>query len=177
MPLNELKQKILALDNELDQSYQVIEQLLSRKAKREKHVYCLFTYSMILNHMQGSQNLVMGNFLVKNASQEALAHPTILLTIESETDFNFTSKYLAKPDQQASIKADWERVLLDDFDPNTHYCFKYIQQDNLPPDEQITFSNFQLIIPQDASIKVAGFTYFNQSNDAIPSLNTIDISI
>src|SRR5699024_12805364 len=101
----------------------------------------------------------------------------ILLKINANTEFNFTGKYKAVNQNNQAYNFHWERIMMEDLDPMTHYCFKPTQTDQLLPNEQLGFQSFQIVIPNHTSLIIEGFTYFNQSNDGIPAINSIDISI
>lgn len=179
MSIGTLREKLLQLAKELNHSYVKVKRLLNDVSypSLSKLVYCYFTHSIILNTTNQSSHLIMGNFHIKNVSNQTLKFPVILLKINSKTEFHFTGKYKSPHQENKAYNFQWERVRLEDIDPTTHYCLKPIQKDHLLPNDQLSFQAFQIIIPTDASITVEGFTYFNQSNDGIPAINTIDISI
>lgn len=178
MPLQTLKEKLTQLEKEFNQTKQTVEQMMSVKANQSDNhsIYCYFTFSMILNY-NSTNHLIMGNFYIQNISNKILHSPIILLKINTKTEFNFTGKYKSSNQDSKTYNFLWERLAVEDLDPTTHYCFKPTKTDQIAPNEQLGFQSFQIVIPKDAQISVEGFTYFNESNDGIPAINSIHISI
>lgn len=175
MSLRILHEKLRQLEEELEHTYQTVEQLLTKVQPLHNHIYCYFTYSIILNHMP-SRHLIMGNFHIKNLSNQSMNSPVILLKITSKDEFNFTGKYKSTNQKQKGYNFHWERLPIKDLDPMTHYCFKPTKTDQLAPNEHLNFQNFQISIPDHATINVEGFSYFNKNNDGISAINSINIS-
>lgn len=179
MSIRSLKEKLLNLETELEQSQMKVKKILASRSLQttSELIYCYFTYSIVLNYMKQTSHLIMGNFHLVNISDQNMQSPVILLKINSKTEFNFSGKYKLANKENQAYNFQWERVMIDDLDPATHYCFKPTENDVLRPNELLSFQSFQVVIPLDASINIEGFTYFNQNNDGVPALNSIDISV
>lgn len=175
-----LKEKITKLEHELVDTQTKVQELLAKKELTppvSDPIYSYFTYTTILNYLQPASHLILGNYHIKNLSNQPMKSPLILLKFDSKTEFNFSGKYRSPQQDPEKHQFQWERIMMEDLDPVTHYCFKPTQQDELLPNEQLNFTNFQIVIPKDVSLKVIGFTYFNESNDGMLAINSIDISI
>src|SRR5690625_1842888 len=169
MSLHELKAKLLQLEKDLTRTQNKVIELMEEKQtiSPNNHVYCYFNHSLILEHDVNSR-LIMGSFHVKNMSNEHKKTPIILIKINSEENFNFTEKFLTE--EQSQIRGfQWRRMHLQNVDPKNHFVLKPTTMDTLPPHEGLTFQNFQIKIPFDASITVEGFVYFNESNNGVPA--------
>lgn len=179
LSLEPLKEKLAQLEMNLEKMQLEVKNNLIKNNKQSltDHIYCYFTHSIILNYIQGKNHFIMGNFHIKNVSSKIIHSPLILLKINSKSEFNFTGKYKSTNQESKGYNFLWERVILEDFDPMTHYCFKPTQKDTLNRNELLSFQNFQLIFPTDTAVQIEGFTYFDQNNDGIPAINSIEINV
>ena len=175
--LGEIMKKLSELENELEETHLYIQELLKNPKKTSSGgtVFCYFTHSFVID-FEDTSNLIIGNFHVKNASSEPVVSPTILLKIGCDEEFQFMGKYKL-PDQSPHMyNYEWERLELQDFDPDSHYFLRPLHADEIPPDGELSFQNFQIIIPYAAPITVEGFVYFEGKQDGIASINYINIA-
>lgn len=182
MSLSKLQLKLQQLEKEMERTYADVEQLLKpveqvNKEQVDNGVFSYFSHSVILDYEKSTSHLVIGSFHVKNTSNISQNSPIILLKIISETEFNFSGKFISKKQVGQAHNFVWERLKMDHLDPNTHFCFKRVSDDRLKPYEQLSFENFQIKVPLNASINVEGFVYFDQNNEGIQALNSVNVSI
>ncbi|HLR72000.1 MAG TPA: hypothetical protein VK085_11315 [Pseudogracilibacillus sp.] len=178
MSLSNLQKKLIQLEDDLDKTHQKIKELFEEKQHipTNDHVYCYFNHSLILEHEKNKSRLIMGNFHIKNMSDQVKNLPIILIKITSQGDFRFTGKF--QTENQRNTKGfQWERIMLKNLDPKNHFCLKPINTEQLDPNELLSFQNFQIKIPLDAAIIVEGFVYFDESNDGVPAINAINIGV
>lgn len=177
MPIHEITKKLQKLETSLE----TMQQYVKRTSEKAIHntidhdFYCYFDYSAILNEDESNTHLIIGSFHVKNISSEIMNDPVILLKISADSLCDFSGKFKTENQTEQPYTFLWERVSMDEVDPQTHFCFKPTQKKTLQPNEQLSFQNFQIKIPTNESITIEGFTYFNQENDGVPALNSIQL--
>lgn len=181
MSLLKISHTLTQLEKDIERTH---DQIRKKFTENNQHllvqssaVYCYFTHIIILNHEVDKSHLIMGSFYIKNISNEPKYAPVILLNIKSQTKFNFSAKYQNANDKSRKQQFLWERIQLDKLDPKNYYSFKPTNTNKLQPNEQLSLQNFQIKIPLDAVLTVEGFTYFNKSNDGLPALNSIHVTI
>jgi len=177
MSFNDIKAKLIQLEKDLEQTQSKAMELIETKQTVFKNnpIFCYFDHSLILEHEPNS-NLIMGSFHVKNLSSEQKHQPLILIKIDTKDEFNFTGKFLTE-NQRDLQGFQWRRIHLKNLDQRNHFCFKPTNTNHLYSDEMLSFQNFQIKIPIDATILVEGFVYFNESNDGVPASNSIRIGL
>lgn len=178
MSLTELQAKLAKLEQDLDRTQQKVSEVLHNieEPAKSDHVYCYFNHSLLVEHEKNASRLIMGSFHIKNTSNKKMDKPIILIKISSENKFNFSGKFQTDQQKQSG-NFQWKRVHLQNLDPATHFCLKPTNKDYLAPHELLSFQNFQIKIPLHASILAEGFVYFEESNDGVPSVNSINIGL
>lgn len=178
MPLNRLHEKLVQFEKDLDKTQQKIKGLIKKQQQTPStnHVYCYFNHSLMLEHEKDNSRLIIGSFHIKNATNKVKKAPIILIKLTSESNFNFLGKFQTI-NQQSTKGFKWKRMNLKNLNPKNHFCLKPIGTDSIAPNELLSFQNFQIKIPIDASILVEGFVYFDESNDGVPAINTINIEL
>jgi len=174
----EIMHKLSQLETELEQTQIYIRERMkeSNKTTIERTVFCYFTQSVVMDYEQDSSHLIIGNFHVKNVSSNPVVSPTILLKITTDDEFRFLGKYKLPNQTQEMYGFEWERIELKNFDPVTHYYLRPVQANEIPSNEQLSFENFQIIIPFGATISVDGFVYFEGKQEGIAAINNINIT-
>lgn len=168
--------------SKLETSLQAMQQQIKRMSTETQHaspdhpLYCYFNHSIIVHEESHEHHLIIGSFHVKNISSSPMNDPMVLLKIDSNATCDFSGKFKTEHQTNEPFTFLWEKVIIDDVDPHTHFCFKPTNTNTLEPNEQRSFQNFQIKVPRDESVIVEGFTYFNQENDGIAALNSIQLS-
>lgn len=178
MSLSELKAKLTQYEKEFDNTKRTVLQLMeeSNQSSQNNHIYCYFNYAIDLEHQNKSKRLIFGDFSAVNVSNQDKNAPTILIKITTEHAFNFTGKF--ETDKKIRpMGFQWERLYVNNLDLKTHFLLKPIHTKQLKPNDMLTFNNFQITIPKDASIIVEGYVYFDGKNDGIASVNTIELGM
>lgn len=179
MSLERIKIKLAHFEKDLEKSQEKTRAILKENDRpmQQNNPYCYFKQSVILNYQENASHLIIGSFYVENISNTTINSPTILIKIDSKTEFNFSGKYKSAKQGKQNYTFLWERLELSHFDPMSHYHFKPTQTNLLVPNEQLVFPNFQIKVPNNASIMIDGFTYFEEKKEGIPAINSINISI
>jgi len=181
MSLLKLKKKLLQLDEDLDKTQTLVKKLMKEKEDRtliKGHPFCYFNHSFVFDTLDKEKNptcLIVGSFYIKNTSNEVKNDPFILIKITSIDSFKFTGRFLTDS-KQHSRGFSWERVYVSSLDPKNHFCLKPINKKKLKQNETLSFHNFQIQIPLHSSIIVEGYAYFDESNDGVSSINSININ-
>ncbi|WP_339227464.1 hypothetical protein NSQ77_18090 [Oceanobacillus sp. FSL K6-2867] len=172
----DLKNRLSQLEAELGQTQNYIKEKLKNlnKSSFKGGAFCYFNQTIVLDYEQYSTHQITGDFHVKNMSATTLASPIILLKITTEDEFKFTGNY--KLPQSSQHNFEWERIEMGNFDPDTNFFLKPVQADEIPPNEQLTFQEFQIIIPFGSTIRVDGFVYFEGKQDGMAAINSINIA-
>lgn len=178
----EIMAKLAQLENDLDQTQTYIKERIKNsnkitsKASDEGTVFCYFSHSVVMDYEQDASRLIIGNFHVKNVSSAPVISPTILLKITTDDEFQFLGKYSIPNKSQQMYNFEWERIELKNFDPVTHYYLRPVQTEEILPNEQLSFQNFQIILPFGATVNVDGFLYYEGKQEGIAAMNYINIS-
>ncbi|MBP2078007.1 hypothetical protein [Oceanobacillus polygoni] len=175
---SDLKTRLAQLETELGQTQNYIKEKLNNlnNTSFEGAAFCYFNQTVVLDYEQYSTHQVTGDFHVNNLSSTPLASPRILLKITTEEEFKFTGKYKSSNQSQQMYNFEWERIEMGNFDQVTHYFLKPIEADEILPTEQLTFQDFQIIIPFGSTIRVDGFVYFEGKQEGIAAINSINIA-
>lgn len=176
---SDLMEKLSQLENDLEQTQHYIRERLKKSnnhTANEGTVFGYFSHSVVMDYEQDASRLIIGNFHVKNVSSNPVVSPTILLKITTEDEFQFLGKYTLPNQTQQMYSFEWERIELKNFDPVTHYYLRPIQSNAILPNEQLSFQNFQIIIPFGATVNVDGFVYYEGKEEGIAAINYINIS-
>ena len=163
---------------QLETSFMKMQQYVKRTSNltTDQTFYCYFNYSTIVSPDEDDTHIIIGSFHVKSISPKPMNDPIILLKITADAPCDFSGKFKTENQTDQPYTFLWERVTMDEVDPQTHFCFKPTQNNTLQPNEQLSFQNFQIKVPTNESITIEGFTYFNQENDGVPALNSIQLS-
>lgn len=176
----EIIAKLSQLETEMEQTQNYIKERLTESNKSTTSpvdaVYCYFTHSVVMEYEHNASNLIIGNFHVKNVSSNSVVSPTILLKITTDDEFQFLGKYKLANQSQQAYNFEWERLDLKNFDPVTHYYLKPIETNEIAPNEQLSFQNFQVIIPFGTTISINGFAYYEGKQEGIAAINYINIA-
>ncbi|SDN10385.1 hypothetical protein SAMN05216498_1480 [Tenuibacillus multivorans] len=160
--LSELRELISQMDFNSGQSLQTIS---------------YFTFSMNISHDLDMENLILGTYHIHNLSEQNISNPYICIKLSSGTPFMFSGKYIY-PDSQKQIRTPgaWERM--NDREDKEEYWLRPLDREIIEPNEMITFPNFQIKWSPDKSYSgsVMGFTYSDQFQDGMASLNQINLS-
>ncbi|MBR3119211.1 MULTISPECIES: hypothetical protein [Oceanobacillus] len=174
----DLKIRFSQLEAELGQTQNYIKEKLKNlnKSSFEGAAFCYFNQTVVLDYEQYSTHQITGDFHIKNLSATPVELPRILLKITTEDEFKFTGKYKSSNQNQQTHNFEWERIELGNVDPITHYLLKPVQAKEIYPTEQLSFQDFQIIIPFGTTIRVDGFVYFEGKQDGISAINSINIA-
>lgn len=177
MPIDKITKKLVQLESTVETLTKYTKLSDSTNQLGSQSLYCYFNYSIIIDKNLAEENVIIGSFHVKNLSNQPMKTPIILLRLDTEYPCEFSGKYKTEQQIDEPFTFLWERIVMDHVDFYTHFSFKPVKSNVLEPNEQLDFENFQIKVPSGESITVEGFTYFNQDNDGVPSLNTIHINI
>jgi len=178
----DLMAKLSQLENDLEQTQIYIKERIenarepTNTSANEGTVFCYFSHSVVMDYEQDATRLIIGNFHVKNVSSTPVISPSILLKITTDDEFQFLGKYSLANQSQQMYNFDWERVELKSFDPVTHYYLRPIHTEKILSNHQLSFQNFQIILPFGATVNVDGFVYYEGKQEGIAALNYINIS-
>ncbi|MDX8046611.1 hypothetical protein SH601_11520 [Gracilibacillus sp. S3-1-1] len=175
---NDLSQKLKDWQEEQKSYIEEIKELVQQLTMPEKiQIICYFTYSLQLNHEINLDNYVIGSFHVQNVGTKPLTNPHIGLTISSNTEFQFSGKYLY-PNAKQTLRPSnaWERI--NDRSDKKEFWLKPIQQDRVNPGETLVFSNFQIKWTPTSTYSgiVRGFTYGNELPNGLHAVNQISVN-
>ncbi|SDK28497.1 hypothetical protein [Sediminibacillus albus] len=179
---HELKRKLDQWNKQTSDYLAQIEQLINKKQEETQYqtssrLTGYFTSSMHAVHHKKQENVLLGDFYIKNNGMEAVRDLNICLRIQATTRFDFSGKYHLKNSNlnKNSFPSVWERV---EQESEEDYWFKKIDDGILEPADTIAFPNFQLKWRADDNyaISIEGFVYCSLEKDGIPSLNQINVS-
>lgn len=177
MSIKTITEKLQKLETSIETMQQYVKRTSEKASKNtiDHEFYCYFNYSTIIHEDADDTHLIIGSFHVKSISPEVINDPVILLKVSADSPCDFSGKFKTENQTDQPYTFLWERVIMDEVDPQTHFCFKPTQNNTLQPNEQLSFQNFQVKVPTYESITIEGFTYFNQENDGVPALNSIQL--
>ncbi|WP_330949537.1 hypothetical protein [Virgibacillus sp. MG-45] len=171
-------EKLMALMTEIEQKMNNTERKINEKFMhvQQGSTICYFTHSIIINQEPNNSHLILASFHVMNETSFPFHEPIILLHLDSDGDIDFSGKYTVEGSTNTRVKAPWVRVLLEDHDPQTHYCFKPTTTNLIAPKSGVSFQNFQIKLPFNQYVNVNGYYYCEEQKEGIASLNTLQIN-
>ncbi|SDM91017.1 hypothetical protein [Sediminibacillus halophilus] len=175
----EFKEKLTAWNQQTAAYLNQIGQLIEEKQNRTLPLPRLtgyFTSSLHAAHHKKRENILFGDFHIKNTGSQPVRDLSICLRIRTTVPYDFSGKYHLPNSNASSRKlSEWERV---EQESEEDYWFKRMGEGELLPGETVTFSNFQLKWKADDhyTMVVEGFVYCNLDTDGINALNQLNIS-
>lgn len=164
------------------------------KEKERTEVLPYFNYSFILPTSldEDGNCMIIGNLVIKNIGNTPLTTPIICIKIEPANSCSLSGKIRmiegldsesdderlyeeAAIEEWVYVHQDWRKKVIE----SGEYWLRPSHATQVPPGEQISFSNFNLSVQQNSnnrSIVVTGFVYFEQLQKGIGVLNPIVIN-
>ncbi|GAA0454231.1 hypothetical protein [Alkalibacillus silvisoli] len=162
--------------------FQEIKGLIDQTVKKEHDVLSYFTFSLSMDDL-GGEHLAIGSYHIQNIGSKPIKAPYICFKFSDDHPFEFFGKYVsARSDSNSNnqirrqTQGEWERI--HHSEQNNEIWLKPSQEVTIQPDEQLSFSNFQLKWQGDRSYQATmlGFTYSDQMPSGTPAINQFNIS-
>ena len=172
------QEKIKQLNKETTSYLNEIKKLISSSFQsNELKILSYFTYTTNISHEKESESLIIGTYHIHNIGNIPINKPYICLKLSQNSPFHFSGKYINKNTTLAMQTNDvWERF--NDHTNKEEYWLKPIGKESISPAQIISFSNFQAkwIPSEPYTGSIMGFTYCDEFNDGILSINQINLS-
>ncbi|MGP4072098.1 hypothetical protein ACTWQB_06050 [Piscibacillus sp. B03] len=145
------------------------------KANSNPSIISYFAYSINYSH-QGSNNLIIGHFIIHNLGTKELKNPYLCLQLPESGVFQLTGKIVSTKQKQKVQVGAWERFTEEG--PSTTYWLRPVNQNKLAPGDKVTFSNFQIKWQSAEPYKgaILAYVYTDDMPDGLPALNSISVS-
>ncbi|GGA75921.1 hypothetical protein [Ornithinibacillus halotolerans] len=178
-----LLEKITLLNNQTKTFVEEIKELARKQHPSNPVTPSLlgyFTFSINTTSNINEENIILGDFQIKNLSPNTINDLYISIKIDATDRYNFSGKYKTNTYQtDRSISTYWNRFTqTDGEDEDNVLWFKLNNQKTLLPFETISFSDFQLTWKSESffSCSVQGFIYTDFAKNGITALNSINVS-
>ncbi|TFB15090.1 hypothetical protein E3U55_12625 [Filobacillus milosensis] len=165
-----------------DQTEKYVNQMKNRvsaikESTSSGSVLCYFTYSFNISHCANKENIMLCSFNVINLSKKAVHNPYICLNIPTDQGFNMMGKIIQPNHNNLKNQSDaWERFT--QTENNNEYWLRPVNNESIPPNERIKFSNFQIkwnaIKQYSASIK--GYFYSDEYPNGLNAINGVSVN-
>ncbi|MEN2768095.1 hypothetical protein [Ornithinibacillus xuwenensis] len=177
-----IQEKILLLNNQTKAYVDEIKELLKNQNRKLNipSILGYFTYSLSTTNDEREENIIWGDFQIKNLTEEPIEDLYLCIKIDATDDYKFTGKYQTnkgKKDKTTSTSA-WEQFHNQDEDNEHEHWFQLSNQKQLLPQETISFSDFQIKWKNKGfyTCSVQGYAYTAFEKEGIAALNTINVS-
>ncbi len=177
-----LKNKLKELNLDTETYLNEVKNLLLKKVTpvHQLMIISYFTYSLNLSNREDEENILLGNFVIKNLGNIPINNPFILLKMNHSSSFEFSGKVITqqskKPHNTSGI---WERVSPGEENSEDDYWLRPLDTLILNPKDTVIFPNFQIKWFGNEAYKfsIAGFTYADEMNEGSNALNHINLSM
>lgn len=187
--LKQLEKKLFILEQEVNKMEDILESVKNEKELQSPlfEVLTYFSYTILLPNSNRTNGLILGSFIIKNLSKQKINNPLICLKITPK-HATLSGKIDETNDKNTQ---DYDRRL----NPLTLETWEYIDKDMkkkaeedgeywirpknikvIEPEKLISFSNFQIVLPNEENslhYNMNGFFYSTEHPKGIKSLNKI----
>lgn len=173
----EMKQKLKQFHDMNNQYLKEIMTLIKEKRSEEVQIVSYFNYSLNISHMNDGENFCLGSYHIFNISNRPINNPYICIKLTPASLFEFSGKYFYKDSKQKMNFANsWERM--NDPTDKEEFWLKPNDIVQLEPFQKLAFSDFQIKWNPTSSYagSILGFTYADEIQEGIHSLNQINLS-